>query len=69
MYGLRTNKQRFNLFYLDESELYTEDFSGYCIYKSIHTKEDQYAQTLFYFLFSLNIKARKEGNFIYARKA
>ncbi|KAL4472641.1 hypothetical protein ABPG74_018590 [Tetrahymena malaccensis] len=40
MIGLKTSKQRFNLFYLDESELYTEDFSGYCIYKSIHTEEE-----------------------------
>ncbi|EGR33579.1 neutral sphingomyelinase activation associated factor, putative [Ichthyophthirius multifiliis] len=40
MYGLRASKRRFNLFYLEESELYTEDFSGYCIYKNIHSKED-----------------------------
>jgi len=40
MIGLKTSKQRFNLFYLDENELYTEDFSGYCCFKSFQTEED-----------------------------
>ena len=41
MIGFKANKQRFNLFYLEENELYKQDLSAICIYKDIHTNEEK----------------------------
>lgn len=41
MIGLKTSKQRFNLFYLDENEVYAEDFSGHCYFTNPASDDEQ----------------------------
>jgi hypothetical protein len=42
MIGFKTKKKRFNMFYLEENELYTRDLQVVCVYRDINTNEERF---------------------------
>jgi len=42
MIGFKKTKSRFNLYYLEENEIYTQDLSIYFIFTDLQSNEDRY---------------------------